>query len=360
MKKFFLKISMICFPVLVTLISVNYYVDPANLFSGGKYEKGIANYLCEGYNVTNIYNYDERLLQKYFIECLKIKPDILVIGSSRSMLIGSDLFSNKIINNGVSGASVEDFLAIYNFYQKRKFKPKTIILGLDPWLLNDNSGQTLWKSIADNYFEMLKNIGLKKYMPRNGEGIEFLQNEINKKMQIVSFNYFQQSLSMISTKTNYYPTKELVNDTFTKHTDGSICYDNNYRYADSISVTNSAKAFINANPLYSLGSFSNLSSRNKEIFEKFVLYLNEQNINLIFFLAPYHPIVYDYFKINAKYKIVLQTEKYYKELAKKYNLKLLGSFNPHIFKLKNIDFYDGMHCNVNAIKTIFATNRNNE
>ena len=114
MKSFFIKILLLCFSVFATIIPINYFVDPANIFGNGAYEKGISDYLIQGYHVVNIMNYDERLLQKFYIESLKNGPKTIVLGSSRSMQLSSRLLSQQVINNGVSGASVEDLLAIYN------------------------------------------------------------------------------------------------------------------------------------------------------------------------------------------------------------------------------------------------------
>src|ERR1035438_2772710 len=140
MKKFAIKLGAFCFPVLFIVISVNYWIDPANIFQNGKYEKGIVDFLCDSSNVTNIVNCDERLLQKFFIKCTSRQPDLLILGSSRSMLISSDLFTNQNIkNNSVSSASIEDDLAIYQLYQRQNMKPKVLLLCLDPWILNDNN-----------------------------------------------------------------------------------------------------------------------------------------------------------------------------------------------------------------------------
>src|SRR5690606_22220124 len=100
-----------------------------------------------GNNVTNIENYDERTLQRNIINNHHICPQVLVLGSSRTMLINSREFIGKtFFNNSVSGASIEDIVAIYQMYDNRKCYPGKIILALDPWILNVNNGQNRWKS----------------------------------------------------------------------------------------------------------------------------------------------------------------------------------------------------------------------
>lgn len=57
--------------------------DVAHLFNSKGYINEIVNIIKENKNVINVYNCDERLLQKGIIES-GIKADIVVIGSSRS------------------------------------------------------------------------------------------------------------------------------------------------------------------------------------------------------------------------------------------------------------------------------------
>ena len=152
MKKFILKLIMALAPILLFVISVNYFGDAAKLFSKD-YEKKIADQIIEGKNVTNINNYNERLLNKYLINNSLFCPDILVIGSSRVMLLNSSDFKEQtFFNNGVSGASIQDLLAIYEMYEQKKCLPKKIIIGLDPWTLNINNGQSRWMTLNQEYF----------------------------------------------------------------------------------------------------------------------------------------------------------------------------------------------------------------
>lgn len=355
MKKFAVRLSAIFFPVLFIIISVNYSIDPANIFQNGKYEKGIADILCDSLNVANVNNYDERLLQKFVIECIKHQPDLLILGSSRSNLISSDFFTDKNIqDNSVSGASLEDYMAIYHLYLRRNFKPKVILFCLDPWILNENNGQDRWMSLTDDYVLMLAKIQGKTYDNKNDKLIFKLKNNIHKYYELVSFSYFQDCISNLELKgkTMYYSARNKVNDTFTKHMDGSICYDKKFREKSDLEVALEAKEYINSNPIYSLGNFKSLSKSKQETLEMFLKYLISNNTEILFFLSPYHPVVYDFFTKSSQYKIVLKTESYFEKLSLKYNIQMIGSFDPHKYNLINSDFYDGMHCKTAVIERI--------
>jgi hypothetical protein len=95
-----LIIRLICFiPIPLIMICVNLYSDPARLFDGGRYEMEVAKILASGKNAGNILNHNDRLLQKDYAEIIKQAPDIIAIGSSRSMQISQDLFPNETFHN---------------------------------------------------------------------------------------------------------------------------------------------------------------------------------------------------------------------------------------------------------------------
>ena len=89
-RRIILKLTLILLPVAILVISVNYFVDPANMFSSREYVSGIADILSKGNNVNNVKNYDERLLQEQMTTKLQRTPDIVVLGSSRVMAVGSE------------------------------------------------------------------------------------------------------------------------------------------------------------------------------------------------------------------------------------------------------------------------------
>ena len=66
------------------------------------------------------------------------------------MQIGKNSFSKHSLNLGVSGATVEDHVALLDL-ATTKFNPKTLIIGTDPWIFNSASGQKRWQSLKTEY-----------------------------------------------------------------------------------------------------------------------------------------------------------------------------------------------------------------
>lgn len=353
MRKFFIKICLFL-PVPLLLIGVNYFIDPANLFKSIKYEKGIAEILLKGLNVANISNWDERLVQKYYIEGLREKKDIVVFGSSRAMEINAQLFpEKKNFNNSVSGASIEDYIAIYGLYYTKNLLPSIIIIGLDPWLLNRNNEQGRWKTISKYYNFTLNRMKLKSTET---------YGDIAKYKELLSPSYFQHSIKRLfeiikkpsaPKKGEYYQTDKTEADVPIKLFDGSYSYDDKIRTMSVSEVKKKAISYATSKPIYSLGQFSKLDVDYIKLLESFIDLIKNDNIKVIFYLTPYHPYVYEYMINSNEYKIIQETQKYFEHLAIKKNIRLLGSYNPMDISLTEKDFYDGMHTKFSSVKKIF-------
>jgi hypothetical protein len=342
MKKFIYKASLSTILVLIVLVSVNYFGDAAKLFSSN-YEKVIATILLNGKNVTNISNYDERRLQKELIENLKKTPDIVILGSSRTMLINNEYFIDQfLLNNSVSGASIEDLISIYQIYKSKGMIPGKVIIGIDPWLFNENNNQSRWKTLENEYNEFFE------------KDLIFNDN-LYKYKQLLSPSYFQSSIKQLGKNSEPQATLHRYNKGNTKLTDGSLTYNKLYREASNSKINIQAQNYIQGN-IYSIENFKQLSPKLLKDFELLIKDLKINNIQIIFFLAPYHPTVYD--EIKSDYPMVLKTEEFIRSFARKKNIEILGSFNPTKIGVDENYFYDGMHSKEKGIKIILNSNTN--
>jgi len=344
MKKFLLKLISLSLPVLLILAGVNYFGDGAKLFDND-YEKDIAAIIEQGKYVTNIKNYDERLLQKQLIKARKVCPNVMVTGSSRTMLINSELVKDSsMVNNSVSGASIEDIVSIYQMYKEEGLLPAKVIIGVDPWTFNENNEQERWHSIANSYYRFHN---LNKDYPTN--------SKLDKLKQLFSFTYFQSSvtsLPKIVLGTNEpRATTNKFNATNTRLTDGSLIYGEQMRDLSNEKVQDIVRESL-LDDLYGLKNFDAVSTTIWNEFVKLVEDMQSHGIEVEFLLAPYHPQVYT--KIKEDYPQVLKAEAMVKNFADKTNITIYGSFNPKKAGLTENYFYDGMHCKQEGIKLILT------
>ncbi|MFA9389450.1 MAG: hypothetical protein ACERKD_06565 [Prolixibacteraceae bacterium] len=344
MRKFIFKTTILSLPILILLLLVNYYGDEASLFNN-RYEKQMATIIASGNNVTNFNNYNERLFQQEIISNECIKPNLVVIGSSRTMLINTSFFPGyTLFNNSVAGASLEDIISIYQLYKNHNKLPQKIVIGIDPWLFNENNGQNSWQTYAAYYYKFL---GLK-----NQKHFSY-----SKYKQLLSISYFQSSFSKFkkTLKGNSMPlpTKEKYNVSFTKLTDGSLVYSERHRNFSSIEIENRINSYVEGG-IYSVEFFTAISDRLWKEFNQLIADMNKNNIEIEFILVPYAPFVYK--TIEKDYPMIIATEEMIKDFAKANGIKFHGSFNPNTLGMNESSFYDGMHCNATGIEEIILNN----
>lgn len=337
--------------LLMLVAGVNYHYDPANLFGDRTYEAGIARLLSEGKNVANITDYDERLLQKFFVERLKNRRNVLVLGSSRSMNLGPDLFPGMTFYNAsVSGASLEDYYAILQIYREHDSLPRLLVLGIDPWVFNRNSEQTRWKSIEQEYRR-----GLYGNDPGAVTSVPASDQRISKLQQLVSFDYFLGALKVAHrVDRDYYATNATELDVNIRLADGTITYKRDYAHRSPEKVAEVAHQEAARVPIYSLGRFLELDPEYVKRLEAFIEHLRAEGTEVILFLPPYHPDMYAAIThAGSPYRLVKDAEVYLRYFAGQHNLQVWGSYDPGITHCGQGDFYDEMHPRPNCIAKLF-------
>lgn len=350
MKKIILKLFLLL-PILALVIVVNFVVDPAHLFKGKQYEKGIVDLLNQGKNVALSGNLDDMLLQKFYIENLRERKDVVVIGSSRLFQIYSSFYPEQsFVNNSIASlSSVDDEMLIYWFYKKHGFIPKKIILGLDPWLINNSSANKHFKSTPREYLEMAKFMEIHLSAV---DRISLFSHHFDKFFQLFSPSYFQSSLRTLFKKgkivagNDYYATNERYGDLNIKLPDGSLSYNDSLRNRNQDEVDLAALAyFIKGNDVVDKNSIYKI--------EKFVKTLNSDGVEVVFLLSPYHPKTYRLITSERQLNILAVSTAYFRDLAARENIRMIGSYNPEDYCLTGADFYDGVHMKEEAIIKIF-------
>lgn len=340
-------------PLFLVLITVNYFVDPANIFKSDKFYVQLSNILLSGENIANLSNYDERLLKKYYINGLDQNKDVVVLGSSRAMHINSEFFTTtSFFNASVSSATIEDDIAIYWTMRKKGFIPKIVILGMDPWVFNKFNGVDSYKTLSSEYGEAASHIKI------NEKKSDKLVS--SKYYELLSFSYFQSSIKYLlnnvrqSNKiSDFYPTSEKMSDVIIRMNDGSISYDLKYRNRTIEEVRVIAHDFSLKPSM--LTNFMRLDPVLISKFEKFIRLLKSDNVTPVIYLAPYHPDAYNLMTTSDQYHII-EVQKYFTEYAKMNGISIVGSYDPKDLGVEEGGFYDAMHEKPESIKKYFFKN----
>lgn len=349
MKKLILRSLLLLLPIAMVLAGINYSIDPAYQFSEEFYQK--AAELLTSNDIVLIGDCDERKLIKSFIK-KKNKVDVLILGSSRSLIINKSLIGDSsVLNLSVSAADIEDLLAIYQLYESNLGIPKKILIGIDPWMLNINRKSDGFIPLAESFNEMADKLKIKKELNHS-------RSKFNQVKTLFSPDYFQLSLLSIYKNGFAKSMPEIAkssSDSYDiKTTYGTLIYKSNWQNTQNL-IEIAAKRYISEKEIYGFNDYFEVSQTRLNILEHFFDYLTNKKVKIDVLLSPYHPIVWNYFESNsAKYNVVKESEQRMRKICKKHHLNVIGSYSPEKFSLISTDFYDGMHPNLIGLGKIFS------
>ncbi|TNE54219.1 MAG: hypothetical protein EP338_08630 [Bacteroidetes bacterium] len=350
MKKFLMKLFWLL-PIMLFVVFVNWKQDPANLFRSEEYIGKIASITLSGKQATEVTNFDERNYLRKMISSLPVKPKTIVVGASRSLMIDQGMGGDSsLYNASLSGGSLEEILAAYYLFRQAEVKPERVIISVDPWLLNDHYDSDLWKELEPEYLSCLEMIGAKEYVY---EPVNEWSSSVY--WELISLSYFQESIQRFvrgDTK-DIVSTEQQFNDGATKRCDGSYMYPIGYRGRSPEMVLRNAESEIAVKDVKGFEDFKVLSKKRKVIFQKLVSYMASEGADVVLLFTPYHPITYDYFKRTPRYQVVFQADTYFRKLGKELpGVRCSGSYDPEYYHFDNTNFYDGVHCDYEAVGLI--------
>ncbi len=335
-------------PIMIAVAAINYYVDPSQLFGNGRLERWMATIMLRGENVANILNYDDRLLQKFYLEDMPTSKDVFVLGSSRSLLIRStDFPGQSFYNSGLAGASVEDYIAVTQLLEERDFIPSTMIVEVDPWSFNKNNGQIRWKSLGSEYLRGLTRLNL---------GVSFstrLQTlRVRRYAGLFSLPYLQESIRWALIRSTIHATTETNTGEAIKLSDGSYAYDSQNQQLSPAEVRE--KAIEAVSVPYSLIGFKEIDPNLRLQFETLITSLQDQGVRVVLLLVPYHPDYYDRLIHAEQYEIISDVEAYLRDFAYENDLEIAGSYDPQAAGCSAAEYYDGLHARETCLLRILA------
>jgi hypothetical protein len=357
-RRYFLVFLLVAGTLLGAAALVSFTGDPEGVFGRHIHEREIAAALLSGKNVVNFNNYDGRVIQKYLIRNDTQKRGAIVLGSSRSMqirnssAIGPLVRDQSFFNYAVSGATIEDDIALLELYLEKEGAPGTVIIGADPWILNTNNGFTKWRSLENEYFEGLARINATPVVPEPASSA--ITRETDRYAALLSGPILFRSIDVLLSE-SYYPTDQAQADGFLKMTDGSVVWPNSARDATVEEIDRAAQEFADTHPLAMLGDFSRLDRGLESRFEATVRYLKGRHTTVVLYLPPYHPIAYETLATDPRYACVGEAESYFREVASRERIAVIGSYDPARLNLTSIDFFDGWHLKGEAIERVFST-----
>ena len=272
----------------------------------------------------------------------QLKPvKTLILGSSRVMQVDSLMLNEPILNLSVSGASIEDHIA-FSAEAIAQYKPNRIIIGLDPWLLNRLAIHDGWKSINSLYAHWQANIRKDNTLGDN-DASYFSKNMYVNQAESVWYRAYKK-INMVNRPTPINGDAEASDK---KCYDGSHIY--NRAYATRTDEAIAAEFDILRD--YSIEKYEFDLVAEKKMLE-LVTWIQKNGVKVIFVLQPYNPDLYSL--IADKKQVILDIEERFRDLARKYGVELVGSYDPRRVGCSKSEFYDGLHPTSACMTKVFS------
>lgn len=296
------------------------------LYEHNTYEEIVAR------QIKNNSIYGSALNENYFsyrLEMIKqTKPDIVILGTSRVGLFRQFYF-NKTMITATNGANTLSEMEIFINRMLNIHKPKVVILNLDPWWLLKtfpNYSNATYQTLSGKDITEEKVLNILKYL---------LSNKIP-----LSTKFFNQNFIP-----NPYTNYDSLGIRAIQQSDGSL-RDGSTAYVSIIYGVGKFQDIGFQNTLYRLkkqiSPFNygeTLDQKRIQQFEKIQDILRKNGIEVIAFIAPIAPTIYD--TIQKTYKKQFYYLNEINLYAKQYHI--YNFFNPQSIDSSDCEFYDGFH-----------------
>ncbi len=348
-------------PILSLLIFVNYNADPGNLFGAapekmvGLFMEGKSAYVKSG-------NVEEREVDKKLIEAMPDSPECIAVGPSLVRWVNSDMVgSEKFYNLGMSSGNGYDVLAIFGQLERNGKMPDKVLfcvdtLFFDTAIMENNKS---WLPYEEDVQVALDMIGSSTEL--DDSQIEILAAKTSKYGQLFSLTYFQSSMQYISE--NGISGDAKIGEPDAEY-QGAYYLKDNARVS-AYHIENISEADVEEEmEQYITGSSSSklenaitpnahLDLEQVENFKKLITYLQENNVEIKFFLHPFPPLIWDYIIENGSYPMVEELDVFIHEYSAEKGIPITGSYNPYEVGCGNEDFQDYRHMKAERLYKYF-------
>lgn len=341
-RKYLFVMGIGVFVILFSVAGINFFVDPSRIYHKTKSDGDDSPFTFVSRLVTSKYGvyfpdnkWNERDI-KLALARQAESVDCAVIGSSRVMQISSlregfplDDMCNSIINLGVSGGTLEDYLALsYELIMNEK-SPAVIIFGVDPWSLDFNR-DIRWRRYEDNYNAMNRILS-KEVDNANNFYYEQMTNLINP-------DYFLRSLGELGReKINIVESPrfdyEKGLDFPVLLPDGSLVYSKHFLEKIQFSEKEMSSK-------YKIKNGTQVTEYAFVVFGELIKELQKRGKRVVVMLIPYHPAVYKDELMRDAFNEVSQR---LNQLAVEEGIPVRGSYNPADLVCAANEFFDDMH-----------------
>ncbi len=337
-----MKPALFLLPLLLFIGWVNWYVDSYALLRV-TYDD-IAAQMAAGKNVEGLEDsdYNDRNLLAARIKGMEEPPQVMVLGSSRVYTFDHTMFgTDSFYNAGVSEATIYDLLAVSGIMRRQDKMPETVVIGVDAFLFNKSHDNEKWKEL-EGYADYMSLTLDGKLSPELMQPHKDTGRVLSKAL---SLDYFRYNVTLLPDRKRFAVsyTDEWVTEGYLKHSDGSVSYQRELREVNSADVEEMTRQSVEEHVVYRMTDYAEIDEGHFSRLSELIDYLQGAGVEVILYLPPYSPMMYNYIESEEAFQITLDVEKMVKNLAVEKGIALYGSYNPAGCGLEMTDLYDVYH-----------------
>ena len=341
MKKWY-KPVLFLLPVLVFIGIVNWYVDSYALLRV-TYDD-IAAQMAAGRNVEGLEesDYNDRNLVAARLSSQEEPFETMILGSSRVYTFDHTMFeTDSFYNAGLSEATFYDLLAVAGILFQQDKLPETVVIGVDPFLFNKSHDNEKWKELQSyaNYMGLIIDGKFSEDMIRPSK-------DTGRDLQkMLSLDYFRYNVTLLPENKRFSVsyTEDWETDGYLKHSDGSVSYQRELREVRAEEVEEMTKQAMEEHVVYRMTDYHEIDEDHFLRFSWLIDHLQGAGVEVILYLPPYSPMMYNYIESEEAFQITLEVEEKVRNLAEKKGIALYGSYDPAGCGLEMTDLYDVYH-----------------
>lgn len=328
MKKFLIKIIIISLPIVLVLAFLFFILIKSgettqieNAITKQNKTRGLI-----GYAYSNI---SSTLKTKKTSE---IKPEVLILGTSRVMQFRDFFFNDSILMYNAGGGieKIKEFKFFFDevYENQNKSTPRLLIISLDQYFFNEN-----WDNLSSNTY-VLPDVSIKSVTPT------ILRQELSA---ILTGKITLSDISkLLSNNKNVGLTANIYNDGFRE--DGSYYYQRIINNNKDEHLNSFEKEITNIEKGTRRFEYSNkVNSKALDELSNFIEYCSKNHIHVVAFLPPYAHSIIEKMNQTGKYGYIEDLYKSISPIMNKYDFKLFDFTDIESFGSSDYEAIDGFH-----------------
>jgi hypothetical protein len=217
-----------------------------------------------------------------------------------------------------------------------------VLFGVEPWMLKDPwnvreaPGLVLWQSIRPEVNDGLRRLRRKPLGPPTGEMSKF------------DLGLVRRAIDTLASRPAAPLAAAGVSNT--QEADGSLKGSGPRRDIAEIRAIAADIKLIAPNGFVS--SMPRINAERLALFEDVLRLMKSDGVAVHMFLAPFHPLTWDFFQRQEQFRAIAVVEQTVLELGEHLGMPVYGSYDPAVCGLEEHDFVDPIHPSESGINRV--------